>query len=123
MEMLTPTWAAAGVKAAGAKIAATASRVMAVRFIMTSSFARCPRLLEIRNQAPPRASADHGIRAPIQPTFRHRPDTILYKRNGPACAGPPSSHSTLLATVVVAVVRVGDAVVIPVAVGSALALA
>src|ERR1700722_3701391 len=130
MEMLTPTWAAAGVMAAGAKIAATASRVIAVRLIMTSSYARSPalslrghpRLFEIRIQRSARALADHGIRAPIQPTFRHRPDTILYKRKRARLPGPAFVRQTLLATIVVAIVGIRDAVVIPVAVRSALAV-
>jgi hypothetical protein len=39
MLTLTPSWAAAGVNAAGKRMAAAASRVIAVRFIMTASCA------------------------------------------------------------------------------------
>src|SRR5580693_5697704 len=39
MLTLTPSWAAAGVNAAGARMAAAASRVIAVRFIITASCA------------------------------------------------------------------------------------
>src|SRR6266851_3471291 len=132
MLILTRSWAAAGVIAAGARMAATASRVIAVRLIMTSSYARSPApcgaaLIHACRKygiSPcRRARRDHGIHAPIQPIFRHRPDTILNKRKRARLRGPAFGTQTPLATIVVVIVRIRDAVVIPVAIRSALATA
>src|SRR5260370_1066517 len=132
MLILTPSWAAAGVIAAGARMAATASRVIAVRLIASSPSGGHPapwgaaltHACRKYGISPcRRARRDHGIHAPIQPIFRHRPDTILNKRKRARLRGPAFGTQTPLATIVVVIVRIRDAVVIPVAIRSALATA
>src|SRR3954470_2109402 len=79
MVMLTPTWASAGVKIAGAtttdveidvEIAAAARKVKTPRFIMTClQSLRCPnpRLMELRYQPRVCAPWDQGICAVVLP--------------------------------------------------------